>query len=104
MGRRTSGRRGGAGRGRSAQDGAPTKRFAQETDGAAAGPVPRREPSLLPFRASKTTVLNYFVGSTDKGNPMQTESRNTTCGRRAVHLRDDGRSSFLAADQWNDVL
>ena len=52
---RTAGRRGGAGQSRTGR-----RRVGS----------PRRQPSLLPSRQSKTNVLNDSSGSTNKRNPM----------------------------------
>ena len=51
----------------------------------------RREPSFANLRLSS--------------KPKSTEEQNVrlTTGLSAVYPRDDGLSSFLAADQWTDA-
>ena len=67
---------------------------------------PRRQPTLLSSRASKTIVLNdsseartteFICKSTEEQN------RRLTTGSSAVYHWDRERSSFLAADQCTDA-
>ena len=87
-GRRTAGRRGGAGPGRTGrrQIGSP-----------------RIQPSPLPSKASNTPVLNVSSGSRTSEmlcKPVGEQSPRWTRVGSAVYQRDEKRSSFLAADQW----
>ena len=62
---------GGAGR-----DGMAAGRCAQ--DGGKSMRPERKNPSILPPRARQIIVLGVFFGGTNKRNPIQTGSRNTT--------------------------
>ena len=95
-GRVWAGRRGGAGqsearRGPAGRVGTPACLFAQE--------------STVPV-ALEDNCSERFFGSTNNEflcKPMGEESPRLRCGSSAVYPRDDGRSSFLAADQWTDA-
>ena len=86
-GGRAAGRRGGAGRGR-------TKRRRVVSS--------RRQPTLLPTRASRTNVLNDSAEARIHEIPcksMEEQGPRLTCGVSAVYPRDEKRSLFLAVDQ-----
>ena len=88
-GRRTAGRSG-AGLGAT-----PTGRSAQEI----ADPL-----AFQSMQASKTTGLDDPVESPTIAflcKPVGEQNVRLTSGLCPVHPRDDGRSLFLAADQWN---
>ena len=74
----------------------------------AIGPVvsPRKRPTLLLSRASKTTVLNVSSETRTTETvwkPMEGHNERLTTGLSAVYPWDQGRSSFLAADQCTDA-
>ena len=90
-GRRTAGRRGGAGLGRVG------RRWVS---------LPRRQPSLIPSRRSKKTLLGMSLEARTKETlckPMEEQNVRLTRGLFVVCPRDDGRSSFVAADQCTDA-
>ena len=62
-----------------------------------------KQPSLVLPRASSTYVLNASPGARTSEilcKPVEEPNPLLTSGLSAVYPRDDGRSSFLAADQW----
>ena len=64
---------------------------------------PRRQPSFEPSKASNTHVLNDSPEARTSEIPciaVEEPSLRLTSGLSAVYPRDDGRSSFLVADQW----
>ena len=78
------------------QDGTATGRFAQETT------VP---PAPQGFQGIENNNPELLFGSTNKKsyvNRMEEQHQRLTTGLSAVYPRDDGRSSFLAADQETD--
>ena len=80
--RRTAGPRGGID-----QNGSPTERFAQ-------GTISRT------LQGIENTCPERLSRSTNKRNRIQTDGET----QRALDAPDDGRSSFLAADQWTDAF
>ena len=67
---------------------------------------PRRQPSILPSRVPKTTVLNVSWGARTKETlckPKEGQNKRLTTGLPAVYYRDEKGSSFLPADQCADA-
>ena len=67
---------------------------------------PGKQPSFLPSRASKTTVLNVSPEARTSEiscKPMEEQNSRLTTGLKSVYPRDIGRSSFMAADQCTDA-
>ena len=71
----------------------------------------RRQPFISTSRTTKTTVLDVFSKARTKEILFKPNSgtrppvgERLTSGWRAIYYRDDGRSSFLAADWWTDAF
>ena len=91
IGRRTAGRRGWAGTGRTGR-----RRVGS----------PRRQPSPLPSRRSKKTLLGVSLEARTKETlckPKEEQNPRLTRSSSAVYPRNDGRSLFLVVDQGTDA-
>ena len=93
LGRGSACRDGGADR--AEQDRRPTGRFAEEKTKFLAAQSIENECYELLFGSNKQTQILY--------KSMEEQSPRLTRGLFAVYLRDEGHSSFLAADQCTDA-